>query len=577
MALGDIIGGIGAAYDGYTKGKRDAEEDVVRNDVNAYNKQVRTSQLGLLPAQEEAARAELSAISTKARDEVALAPQRREVTAGELAAKKHEQERAAAQWTNQALVDAYQRQATGQQLVDTVTAKAGEYLSRGDLDSVKGLLSFAFSTDLMPEMKKLGPIGSVSKENAPEGATTVGGAPISGEALKISFASGNVGYIDPKVMLALYKRQLDEADRKGAQKMDPGQVLVGAGGRPLYTAPDKPLIVGINQGAYDKNGKEIVASKENNTGGAAGARGAGKAEPAALDAAMKMLDKTLTEVGEKVATPADRAKAQNYLGTVMQNNPSIRPDQAVRIAVDALANPATVAPAIDKKTGTIDLTYRNRAVAGDNIVVLAVDAVPVDEAAKTMDKTVMAKEVSSLLQGQRPENRQAFIEAASSPEKRAQLMTTISNLPYPSTPEGTAARNAELARAGRITDLVAKFGPKAAPAPGAQAAQKNYPAAGDKPIPEQDRIQVIGRPPAAEPKRSVFEQDKEVDAKAAAARQASERDGELARVRSLLGRKDDYGNIRALAEIRNNKKLFDTLDADTQAEIYRRAGRPRQQ
>jgi hypothetical protein len=303
----------------------------------------------------------------------------------------------------------------------------------------------------------------------------------------------------------------------------------------------KAPVTSVPGGYVDKRSRQFIQTVQPR-GAATGAGGAGrggKAPATPLGEARAILADAFEKGEVKAATPQQRADAEDFVDRVLQQNPGIPPARAAKIAVAASTNPASTAPAIDPKTGSIDLTYLD--TDGARYTLTPNYATATDLEKRGIKKEDMAVTVKTMVGAQGDASYQAlFQKAAFDPSSREALLTQTKadankvlqdalakNAASPAPRAEAEIRQAFDARLNqdigaleRKLDLVKQFGekPKADAKPATAGARRIEPAAGLPSAPP-------GSPQAEWNKRQLAAREKvaaEEAAKAEKARQLSE-------------------------------------------------------
>lgn len=195
-------------------------------------------------------------------------------------------------------------------------------------------------------------------------------------------------------------------------------VVVPAGSTfvPSATDPKREQFTNNNgliaTGRFNEDGSPEMV-RVSGRGGAGGAGGSGKAPKTRLDTAVEMFDVANTKGETKFTTPEQYNVGRDHLTRLLHDNPSLAPETAVRVATRIAANPDVVQPALNRRTGRIDNMVQDD-LSGDTLSIRA-NVGSAKSLPKGMDPKDAAAQTGDMLgwlDQQVPGSRELFVKAA---------------------------------------------------------------------------------------------------------------------------------------------------------------------
>ena len=460
MALGDFLGGMGVAAQGFQDGRERVMDLDNKQDSNSYDKAVRQAGRGLLPLQTEQKRTQLQSQIDEQKHKDSLAPTRRgietqvmgaeaELTPGKIELAKGEQ-KIALNTQAAALIDGvFKKELTVDQAEDGLLTMLGESLSTGDtggaLRTFKVLQQAIPGYTEIPEIKS----GRMVKHKGADGKELDG--------VEVTFVDGRTAVLDPTRPISLYQKKLRDKDIAGAKMIKPGEEWRTPSGRLLAEGKDRPFSGTMVQ---DDDGNWINMRQ----GGAAGTGGTGsrtgKAPATPESNALTAFENIYKNSNTKLESN-QLADGQDYTVRAMRQGAET-PEVAARIALDAVTNPTRIQPDLNAATGEWSGVYRNPSIQGGRAFELSPGLTTADQLAKEKGGEAVVRDgVSKMLDAQgsliAPGNPQAqaaarelFIKAAHDPATRKQMEEVAEQ-------RGGAT---ELSNLRRKLDMIKAYGPK---------------------------------------------------------------------------------------------------------------------
>lgn len=420
--FGAILGNAARAYQGGIDGQREANADARTVATDAYDAQVREANSGLLPLRTQAAQLATQNQIDQAQTEAETAPDRRaaaktmakgaaDLAPGQVDLAKKQQTRALDQEVFASVNDAVTGAKTTVQAQEDLLGLAGDLMTKGDMAGVNRVIEHAVHAPIFPGLNGLGNPVKSEVADAPAGSKDVGGQPIAGKALRVTFEDGSQKFINPTLLQNAYQKRVETARQSRIKEVKPGSSLVDTGtGKELYS----------NDTGYidDGNGNMVKPGRGIGTGGGAGA-GGGKV--GAKDAVATALDTVLSKSSEKLS-PDQVARAQVYAQQAVEQGAVSNPQEAALVATDAALHPEKITQKLNLQTGTWDDYYKDPKIAGGKSVIISTGTSNFADVAKSM----------------RPEDLKA---------NATKLLATM----------GTKAQQDELLRIASSTDLSTQF------------------------------------------------------------------------------------------------------------------------
>ncbi|WOB06454.1 hypothetical protein [Piscinibacter gummiphilus] len=535
-----FVGGMGDAYAGVQQGAADAASRAALEEDRAYVREQRARQRTLQDRQDaefqrnENLRDSLANIqTTKGVDVNAANPATSAITVDDEGTPSATQ-----------LPAVKQVQRTQDEMLRDA---ANAFKSAGQLDRYLSLSSKADEIGMQRSAKLFEQVRSnaagktafqIAQEasevynNDPMPAKVAGLKQLENGGVEVQFTDGNgkgvtKQFTDPKQILEVLESYYSPASY--------GALIKAKRDAAIKTEEEltKNPVTSVPGGYVDKRSRQFVQTVQPRGAGGAGAGGRGSKPPATpLSEARAILADSFEKGEVKAASPQQRADAEDFVDRVLQQNPGMPPARAAKIAVAASTNPASTSPAIDPKTGSIDLTYVD--ADGARYTLTPNFATAADYEKRGIKKEDMALTVKNMVGKQGDEAyQQLFVGAAFDPAARQRLIEQTkadankvlqdaleknAALPAPRAESEIrsafdARLNQDIGAIERKLDLVKMFGEAPKPAPKPAAERRIQPAGGIPAAPP-------GSPQARWNERQAAARQKEADAQAAKAESA---------------------------------------------------------
>jgi hypothetical protein len=250
------------------------------------------------------------------------------------------------------------------------------------------------------------------------------------------------------------------------QRVSPGQAVV-VNGKVVYQAPQP---AGTEYVGDDAQGNPVY--RKIATGGAAGSgKGKGAAPGNPADVAFEALQE-VAKLKTAEVTEEQYLAAKDHAARIVQQNPEVPPVMAARVAFAVAKDPTKLQPAINPKTGMIDMIYKdgvNGSIAFQRGVADAIST-------NGIPREQLVQMTASLLKSLPALERETMVKASNNSAARGMLESSISAQAEKviaekvagATPEQATQvrKNVEAALAQRLQaigkqlDLVHNYGPK---------------------------------------------------------------------------------------------------------------------
>ena len=375
--FGMALGALGAGLQGWRDGEKMANADRKQVDVDAYEKQARDADSGLLDSRAALAKATLANATTDAANAAELKPMGQQVARakaqsdvdlapGQAKIAKSEQDRTINGEMYKKASDLKAGLITEDDAHDYVLGRVAEAATSGDMESATRIMNHAIDApNLFPSTNGKSKVMKTELVDAPEGTLDGAGNPVTGKSLRTTTEDGKQNYLSAASLNPMLQKLQ-------AQRSMANRVTLKQGEKVIDGVTGKSIAENDNNlawtGGFNADGsREMVHPSAAGRGGSgAGAAGAkpGKAE---LDLALKEF---MTTTVASALTADQTANIPRVAEKMLASSLGITPKEAVAMAQDAVLG-KNVAPSVGRLTGTIDNIYANKTYAGGKAITLA--------------------------------------------------------------------------------------------------------------------------------------------------------------------------------------------------------------
>lgn len=469
----DLMGGLGAAYNGYQRG---ADAELERQQKAARDEAERrrlSDEAAMAPLAAQARRAQLQAQIDQAEAEADLAPTRRDIARrsaraeadlldGKIKLAKGDQDAALRKQTFDAIIQAQGGVEGMARAQDSIMAIAGRQLAAGNYNGLTQVLSQVIDSPLIPSWQSLGKPVKTELGAPPAGAQDMTGQEAQPNALKITFEDGSVQWLNSGPLAEAYRQQRNAQYKPIISK--PGEVARDPlTGRKLWENDPLPPKGWIRN---EQGDLEFIGGGVGGGSTGAGGRAGKAADP--LKGANDAWELVATKSDTKLP-PEVNARGARLTQQLVSENPNLPASVAAEAALAVAQDPDKAVPSINMQTGRIDEVYISK--AGGDLVInrgVASAANPGDVTPDQM-KTAVKRLLDDMSEG----DRKILRDAAFNPEKRKKFLEDANKkidetvkkdiAAYPAQEDAIranaeAVRHSTMVTLGEKLELVSRYG-----------------------------------------------------------------------------------------------------------------------